>query len=294
MTLQLALTKNDLAPATESDDGTTVVASDLAYKKLSIVNVVFFGNPQRDGGWVLIDAGLPLSSKTIIDCAERRFGKTKRPLAIIMTHAHFDHAGSLETLARHWEVPIYAHPLEFPYLNGQASYPPADPTVGGGAMALLSPLFPRSPVDVSTRLESLPADQSVPGMPGWIWLATPGHSPGHISLWRESDRTLIAGDAVITTGQESVYEALMQEPEIHGPPAYFTPDWEEAEQSVIAIARLEPELLITGHGAPMKGNDMRKALKELAHHFREIAVPDGGTYAVDPAKAGKNSNDAYR
>jgi hypothetical protein len=65
----------------------------------------------------------------------------------------------LETLAARWGV-------EHPYFNGTASYPPADPTVGGGIMALFSPLYPTHPVDVSPRLRALATDHSVPDMPG--------------------------------------------------------------------------------------------------------------------------------
>ena len=91
---------------------------------------------------------------------------------IVLTHGHFDHAGSLEDLAGGWDVLVYAHVLEHPYLDGSRSYPPADPWVGGGAMAVLSPLFPTGPVDVGGRLRSLPEDGSVPGMPGWRWIHT--------------------------------------------------------------------------------------------------------------------------
>jgi glyoxylase-like metal-dependent hydrolase (beta-lactamase superfamily II) len=294
MAVQLSLKDDDLAPATETGSGTLVLAPDLAYRRMSIVNVIFYGNPSTGSDWVLIDAGLPTSKRGIIDAAEHRFGRDARPAAIVMTHGHFDHAGSLEALARHWDVPIYAHPLEFPYLNGQASYAPADPLVGGGAMALLSPLFPRSPVDVSPWLKMLPPDQTLPEMPGWKWLHTPGHAPGHISLWRDSDRTLIAGDAIVTTGQESIYEVVTQKPEMHGPPRYLTPDWDEAEQSVRLLASLEPELVITGHGRPVRGEHMRRRLHELARNFHAVAVPEGRPYAIDPAKPGKSSNDAYR
>jgi glyoxylase-like metal-dependent hydrolase (beta-lactamase superfamily II) len=294
MAVQLSLENNDIAPLKEGGSGATVFAPDLAYRLMSIVNVIFYGDPAKGSNWVLIDTGLPTSKNTIVETAQARFGPETRPSAIIMTHGHFDHAGSLDALARHWDVPVYAHPLEFPYLEGRASYPPADAFVGGGAMALLSPLFPRSPVDVSRWLKMLPPDQRVPGMPGWKWLHTPGHAPGHISLWRESDRTLIAGDAIITTGQESVYEVIMQKPEMHGPPRYLTPDWDDAERSVAMLAALEPELVITGHGPPVRGEHMRARLHELAKNFSEIAVPEGRPYALDLAKPGKSGNDAYR
>jgi glyoxylase-like metal-dependent hydrolase (beta-lactamase superfamily II) len=274
MVVQLSLSKDDLAPSTDTGDGTETIARDLAYRRLSIVNVVFYGEPASAAGWTLIDTGLPTSASTIRACAQKRFGP-RPPQAIIMTHGHFDHAGTVETLAEDWNVPVYAHPLELPFLNGTSSYPPPDPLAGGGAMALLSPLFPRSPVNLGARLRALPDDQTVPGMPGWRWLHTPGHAPGHISLWRESDRSLIAGDAFVTTGQESIYEVIAQTPEMHGPPRYFTPDWNAAEKSVRLLASLEPELAVTGHGRPVRGANMQARLHQLATEFQSIAVPPG-------------------
>ena len=208
----------------EQPDGTMQVAPDLSYQRLLMVNVAYFGRPDAGpGGWVLIDAGVPGTYHTILGAAEKRFGAGTKPAAIVMTHGHFDHVGALKDLAAHWDVPIYAHELELPYLDGRSSYPPPDPTVGGGLMATLSPLYPRGPIDVRPWLRPLPADGSVPGMPDFRWIATPGHSPGHVSFWREADRTLIVGDAFVTTAQESVYGVLTQEPELHGPPMYYTP-----------------------------------------------------------------------
>ena len=66
------------------------------------------------------------------------FGHGNRPAAILLTHGHFDHVGALKTLAEEWDVPVYAHTLELPYLTGRSSYPPPDPSVGGGAMAAMS------------------------------------------------------------------------------------------------------------------------------------------------------------
>jgi glyoxylase-like metal-dependent hydrolase (beta-lactamase superfamily II) len=150
-------------------------------------------------------------------------------------------------------------------------------------MALASPLYPRGPVDVAGRLLALPSDHSVPHLEGWCWVHTPGHTPGHVSLWRDSDRTLVTGDAVITTRQESAYAVLIQEPELHGPPMYYTNDWESARASAALIANLEPNLLVSGHGQPLEGPQMRHCLRVLARDFERIAVPKEGEYVRRPA-----------
>src|SRR5215472_15512753 len=114
----------------ERHDHTHEVLPDVAYRRLGIVNVVYYGLPGAGAdGWVLIDAGLPGTANMIQSAARSRFGKDARPKCIIMTHAHADHAGSLEALAKEWQVPVYAHTLEIPYLNGTAAYPGPDPGV---------------------------------------------------------------------------------------------------------------------------------------------------------------------
>jgi glyoxylase-like metal-dependent hydrolase (beta-lactamase superfamily II) len=185
-------------------------------------------------------------------------------------------------------VPIYAHELELPYLDGRSSYPPPDPTVGGGLMAALSPLYPRGPIDVRPWLRPLPADGSVPGMPGFRWIHTPGHAPGHVSSWRDADRSLIVGDAFITTAQESAYAVATQETELHGPPMYYTQDWAAARSSVERLANLGPELVVPGHGRALRGPAMIQALRTLAERFDEVAVPREGRYVDEPAVADKS------
>lgn len=286
MTQQIPLSEDDRADEVDRDDGTREIAPDLAYIRTIMVNVVFYGLP--DGGdrsWVLIDAGVIGGKATIKHAAAERFGDQSRPAAIILTHGHFDHVGALEDLADEWDVPVYAHDLEHPYLNGIASYPDGDPSVGGGLMASLSGLLPTKPVDMSARLRTLPADSGVPFMGGWRWIHTPGHSPGHVSLWRERDRALIVGDAFVTTRAESAYATAFQTPELHGPPRYFTIDWVKSKASVEVLAGLEPNLVISGHGRAMEGTELAAKLQILARDFGRIAVPEQGRYVTHPATA---------
>lgn len=247
-----------------------------------LVNVCFVGT---DEGWVLVDAGLRGYASSIAQGAQGLFGSHRPPKAIVLTHAHFDHVGSLKSLLSRWDVPVFAHELELPYLTGRSSYPPPDPLVGGGAMAWMAGFYPRRPIDLGARVEALPSDGTLPFMPGWRWVATPGHSPGHVSLVRERDRAVIAGDAVITTRQESLMAVASQRVELHGPPAYYTQNWYAAAQSVRTVADLEPSLIVSGHGTPLAGPDLAKSLHDLADRFEREEIPERGRYVLQPARA---------
>jgi glyoxylase-like metal-dependent hydrolase (beta-lactamase superfamily II) len=272
-----------------ASDTARYVAPELSYLLDRIVNVVFVGTPGAgDREWVLVDTGMPGSAGKIKSAAAKLFGKDSRPAAIVLTHGHFDHIGAVDKLSREWDAPVYADELELPYLTGRSAYPPPDPLVGGGAMAALSFLYPRGPIDLGERVRALPADGSVPGAPGWRWIPTPGHAPGHVSLVRDADRTVIAGDAFTTTKQESLSAALTQRPEMHGPPMYFTPDWDSARASVRHLAAYAPTAAITGHGPPMRGERLQQELHVLANHFDELARPKHGRYRDRPAVADAN------
>jgi glyoxylase-like metal-dependent hydrolase (beta-lactamase superfamily II) len=257
------------------------VAQGVAGLRIVMVNV--YAVSATDGSWVLIDTGLYFSAGKIRRWAERRFGEGSRPSAILLTHGHFDHIGALKDLAAQWDVPVYAHPLEMPYLTGRSKYPPPDPTVDRGAMSLLSPLYPRGPINISNSIRELPADGSVPGPPGWRWIHTPGHTAGHVSFFRDEDRVLIAGDAFVTTQQESFMAVLSQRREFHGPPAYYTSDWDAAEQSVDRLAGLQPSVVACGHGLPVAGADALNGLEILSRNFYHTERPVWGRYVPHPA-----------
>jgi glyoxylase-like metal-dependent hydrolase (beta-lactamase superfamily II) len=248
-------------------------------KGLRILFVNVFGVAHGAGKWTLIDAALPFTATLVRNWAEKTFHQP--PSAIVLTHGHFDHVSAAGELAEEWNVPIYAHPLEHPYLTGKQEYPAPKVGAGGGMMSLLSPLYPRGPVDLGNRLRALPITERVmptPAMTGWEIVHTPGHTPGHVSFFRPQDRTLIAGDAFCTTKPESFFEAaLAQQPELHGPPAYFTQDWGLARQSVQRLAGLEPLIVAPGHGKPLAGANVPEALVRLA------AGLDSGSERKEPA-----------
>ena len=253
------------------------VSEDVFYYTDQIVNIVFIGKPGQEK-WVLIDAGMPKSGSRIQEVAEERFGKGSRPDAIILTHGHFDHVGGLVELINKWRVPVYAHPLEFPYLTGKLAYPEPDSSVEGGMLAKISSIYPHQPIDISGAVEPLATNHSVNDLAEWKWIHTPGHSPGHVSLYRERDGLLLSGDAFVTVRQDSFYKVLLQKEEVNGPPRYLTNDWKAAKESVRILHALQPTTVIPGHGSAMSGEELREGLDRLKQNFDELAVPDHGRY----------------
>ncbi|GBF05366.1 metallo-beta-lactamase superfamily [Deinococcus aerius] len=266
-------------PPVSTFGGTQVLRPDVVRVRLPMVNVYLLGQP--GGDWVLVDAGMPMTAG-LIRAAADKYHAGRPPSAIVLTHGHLDHIGALHDLLRDWQVPVYAHQLELPHLTGQVAYPFPDPTVGG-VMSLLSPAFVPGPFDFRPHVRPLPSAGEVPFLPGWRWLHTPGHSVGHVSLWRDSERTLIAGDAFVTTKQESVVGALTLQPTVvHRPPAYYTPNWDAARDSVRLLAALNPALAATGHGHPMTEEQMDLNLQRLARNFDDAARPRRGWYLNRP------------
>jgi glyoxylase-like metal-dependent hydrolase (beta-lactamase superfamily II) len=253
------------------------IAPDVGWLPISFVNVYFLGRPGSP--WVLVDAGLPGRANQIIEAAEARFGSGAPPEAIVLTHGHFDHAGSAQALADYWNVPIFAHRLEMPYLTGKSDYPPPDPTVGG-AMAFLSRFMSGHGRDLTPRIRELQPNE-VPGASNWEWLATPGHSPGHISLFRPSDRVLLAGDAFATMNMDSWSGLVTGRRSLARAGAPFNTDWEATRLSVKELAKLRPNVAGCGHGIPRCDAELPARLERFAERFR---APRHGRYVRRPAR----------
>jgi len=221
------------------------VAEDVLMLQLGTVNAYLVGRPGED--FALVDTGVTHSADFIVETVAKRFGKDARPHAIILTHGHYDQVGTVITLANEWDVRAYCHALEMPYLTGKKEYLAPDPSAEDGVVY--------SSVNLDARVAELPSDGSVPAMEGWRWIHTPGHADGHVALFRERDRVLIAGDALSTTS-----------------PDYVTVDWQEAHRSAARLRELNPSLVLPSHGEPMKGEELRSHLDLLVQQFHEITA----------------------
>lgn len=268
-----------IPPTSDSEVKGREIKKDVYYCTTQISNVIFVGTP-GEMDWVMVDAGMPGHASDILREAEYRYGKI-RPSAIILTHSHFDHIGSIADLLDIWDVPVYAHPLEFPYLTGEKNYSEPDFSVEEDLLAMMAFIYPDRPIDIANVLLPLPVDHNIPGMRGWKWIHTPGHSPGHVSFFRECDGMLISGDAFVTVHQDSLYKVLAQEPEISGPPVYLTIDWQDAWISVRKLEALHPETVISGHGEVMEGEELTLGLRKLVEEFDSRAIPEHGRFVEE-------------
>ena len=253
----------------------TEIAPHVHVIPIAFVNAYAIHTPDDD--WVLVDTGVKLGLPALKNL-ETQFGRP--PLAIVLTHGHFDHSSNAFALAEQWNIKIYIHPREKPYLDGEEAYPPFDPTVGG-ALAFLTRFFPTPEYDFGDRLELIPASGELSFLPGWKVIETPGHSPGHVSLWDAETKTLLAGDALCTADFDKWPGVAVQKPQqLARSASPVTPDWNAAHQSTNTLAELNPMTIGAGHGRPMSGGDVAGELRDFA---RDMKTPEHGRYVNNPA-----------
>ena len=227
----------------------------------------------RDGSsWVLVDAGWENDGPRIQAAARSLLGPGLVPSAILLTHAHPDHDGSARELAQAWRCPVFAHPAELPLATGDfaamARY--AGPLDRWLILPLMRAIGGRrreamlAGSSLAGIVHPLGPGGAIPGMEGWEWIHTPGHTPGHVAYVRARDRVVLSGDAILTLEVNAWAGLLRQRQGLSGPPWYTTWDREAAIASIVEIADLEPSVLAGGHGLPLAGPGTAAAVHAFA------------------------------
>ncbi len=187
-------------------------------------------------GDVVVDAGLPWSEARLLEALEER-----TVTAHVLTHAHPDHQGATAALCAARSIPLWCGARDrhaaaqgtfaAPFHGPRRRLFQAAERLGG----------PGQPVERVLREGD--------GIAGFEVIDTPGHTPGHISLWRASDRVVILGDVA------SHRNPLALTPGLRESSRLFTHDSVENRRSLRRIAALRPRLVCFGHGPPLADGD---------------------------------------
>ncbi|KLE15340.1 MBL fold metallo-hydrolase [Clostridium sp. C8] len=237
--------------------------------KINILEVIFTSNNEinilypviieDENEMILIDCGYPNFLELIEDTAVRDGINIKKLSKIIITHHDFAHMGSLTAFKRKYpNIKILASKEEAPYINGdkkslrlqQAKFIyntlPEEEKEGARNFEAMLESIESCTVDMELK------DKDCFDFCGGIEIvSTPGHMPGHISIYHKESKSLIAGDAVVLeNGKLDI--ALPQ----------YTLDINEAKKSIKKLLEYDIDQIICYHGGIYE-NNIIESLKEI-------------------------------
>jgi hydroxyacylglutathione hydrolase len=183
---------------------------------------------------VLIDAGRKWDKRRIFGDLE---GVEIAELAL--THVHPDHQGCAKWVCEARGVPLACHSGDVDAMEGRAP-------VGSGA-ALIPRVYDRLWTGPPHKVDRVLAEGDE--VAGFRVVHAPGHAPGEVIFFRDSDRVAICGDVV----RNMSYLTLM--PGVRQPPDEMTYDPAENRRSIRKLAALEPSLILPGHGPAITDMD---------------------------------------
>ena len=184
----------------------------------------------------LIDTGLPRNAKKILDYLHNTLSRNPSDIkTIVLTHHHVDHTGNLFDLKKITKAKVAVHIEDADYISGRKS-PPA-PLAMSIIFMVLSLFLHSKPVEPDIILRE--NDE----IGGFVVIHTPGHTPGSICLYNPGSRVIFVGDILRFINGK-----------IEGPPARFTSDLKIAVNSIEKISNLSFDVMLSGHGQPLKFN----------------------------------------
>jgi hydroxyacylglutathione hydrolase len=205
---------------------------------------------EDDGGVTLFDAGARTMTRALAR-AGAKLGGIRR---IVLGHAHTDHRGAAPGLG----APVFSHPNEVQDAEGSGGFRYWPEGLSGlrFPQRQMHKLMHRhawdaGPVDIAGTLSE--GDE----VAGFRVIEIPGHAPGQIALWRESDRLALVSDCFYTI------DMWGRDSEPHLPLTMYNYDTEQARASILKLAALEPAAAWAGHGKPLTG-DVRSQLERAA------------------------------
>ncbi|MBR7554208.1 MBL fold metallo-hydrolase [Allobacillus sp. GCM10007491] len=137
---------------------------------------------EKDGEALVIDPGG--DPEIVLNTIEENNLKLQ---AILLTHAHFDHIGGVESLREETNAPVYIHEEESSWLT--------DPSLNGSEFFQVGTISTSQPADYSIK----PGQHKI-GNFSFEAFHTPGHSPGSVSFWFKDDAVIFAGDTLFSQG----------------------------------------------------------------------------------------------
>jgi glyoxylase-like metal-dependent hydrolase (beta-lactamase superfamily II) len=181
-------------------------------------------------GDVLVDAGTRWAAGRILSKIRSRGVKL-----LALTHCHPDHQGSAAKICASLQIPLACHEREAAAMEGRE---PMQPDIG------IVRFGHKVWAGAHRRVDRLLREGDEVG--GFRVIETPGHSPGHISFFREKDRVLIAGDVLANvhffTGKAG----------LRLPPSRFCTSAAENREAAVRLASLNPSVVCFGHGPPLR------------------------------------------
>lgn len=211
-------------------------------------NVYLIENGGDEGGVTLFDAGARTMTRAVAREAAKLGGITQ----IVLGHGHTDHRGSAPGL----KAPVVCHPQEVQDAQGSGGwrYWPADlaglpPVLRQVHKAMHRFAWDGGPVQISGTVSE--GDR----IAGFQVIDLPGHAPGQIGLWRDSDRLALVSDCFYTV------DMWGRGCDPHVPERTYNYDTEQARESIRKLAEMEPAAAWPGHANPVTGDVRGKLLK---------------------------------